>query len=189
MRAILRRLGLAILGLAIGAGTLATWTMQSARAQRTVHGVWSRNSLPGQQPTGPYHRLQIAMGGLLGLPPDEAIYLVAETDERGRAFDAACRYRIEGVPPPTRWWSLTPYDANSHLIPNPGGRYSIGSTSVMLDVDGRFSVTLAADDPGALPLDAEPGGHVLLRLYDPEPGLVERLGELELPTIEREECS
>ena len=93
------------------------------------------------------------------------------------------------MPPPTRWWSLTPYDANSHLIPNPGGRYSVGSTSVMLDVDGRFSVTLAADDPGALPLDAEPGGHVLLRLYDPEPGLVERLGELELPTIELEECS
>ena len=46
----------------------------------------------------------------------------------------------------------------------------------------------AAAGPAELPLDDEPGTFVVLRLYHPEPGVAERLAEIEWPRIARESC-
>ena len=67
----------------------------------------------------------------------------------------------------------------------------MGSHNAALDEHGRFTVcscTRAAVGPAELPLDDEPGTFVVLRLYHPEPGVAERLAEIEWPRIARESC-
>lgn len=190
MRAALRALGLALLGAALGLGSLVAVTFGIAAPHDERYGVWEGTSLVGVVPANPWERVAVAARGLVGLPRSETIYLTVRSDDDGRPFEPGCIYRITGRPLPARWWSLTPYDAAWELIENPDGVYSIGSHNVALDAQGRFSLRMhaAAAGPAELPLGDEPGTFVVLRLYHPEPGVASRLAEIEWPRVEREPC-
>ena len=183
-------LGLALLGALLGLGSLAAVTRAIQAPYEESFGPWRGTSIVGRVPDGPWERVAVATRGLVGLPRSETVYLEARIDRDGRAFAPGCRYRIHGAALPARWWSLTPYDADWELIPNPDGVYSVGSHNATLDARGEFRVTLAVDaaGPAELPLGAEPGTFLVLRLYHPEPGVPTRLGEIAWPRIEREGC-
>jgi hypothetical protein len=190
MRRALTALGLGLLGVALGLGSLAaaTFTIRAPHEER--FGPWRGTSLVGRAPDNPWQRVAIATRGLVGLPRSETLYLETSADEGGRPFEPGCRYRFSGPALPARWWSLTPYAADWELIPNPDGVYSIGSHNVALDAGGRFSVRMhaGAAGPAELPLGETPGTWVVLRLYHPEAGVAERPGAIEWPRIEREAC-
>jgi hypothetical protein len=190
MRGALEALGLLVLGVALGLGSLAAavWAIDAPYEER--YGPWHGTGMVGRVPDDPWERVATATRGLVGLPRSETIYLEASADEDGRAFEPGCAYRIAGPPLPARWWSLTPYDASWELIPNPDGVYSLGSHNAVLDEHGRFALLMhaSAAGPAELPLGEEPGTFVVLRLYHPEPGVAERLAEIEWPRIRRETC-
>ncbi len=190
MRRALEAIALGLLGVALGLGSLAAITWSIRAPHEEAFGPWRGTSLVGQVPRGPYERLAVATRGLVGLPRSETLYLETRSDGAGRPFDPACAYRLTGPALPARWWSLTPYAADWELIPNPDGVYSVGSHNARLDAAGRFSVRLAVDasGPAELPLDPEPGTFVVLRLYHPEPGVGERMAEIEWPAIVGEGC-
>ena len=183
-------LGLILLGVALGLGSLAAVVSAIAQPYEEHYGPWHGTSLVGRAPANPWQRVALATRGLVGLPRSETIYLEASVDEDGRPFTPGCAYRFSGPALPARWWSLTPYDRRWELIPNPDGVYSVGAHNVALDEHGRFSVLMHAGAAGKaeLPLAAEPGTWVVLRLYNPEPGVAERLGQIEWPRIARESC-
>jgi hypothetical protein len=184
-------LGWALLGVALGLASLAAVVLAIRAPFEERFGPWRGTSIVGRVPEHPWQRVAIATRGLVGLPRSETLYLDADTDEDGRAFEPGCSYRFSGPALPARWWSLTPYDADWELLPNPDGAYSIGSHNVALDEHGRFSIRMhaGAAGPAELPVDDAPGTWVVLRLYHPEPGVSARLGEVEWPRIERESCS
>jgi hypothetical protein len=190
MRRALATLGWLLLGVALGLGSLAAAVWAIAAPYEERYGPWRRTAIVGQVPRNAWERVATATRGLVGLPKSETIYLEARADEDGEPFAPGCVYRFTGPALPARWWSLTPYDADWELIPNPDGVYSVGSHNATLDARGRFSARMhaTASGPGELPLDDEPGTWVVLRLYHPEPGVAERLGEIEWPRIRRESC-
>jgi hypothetical protein len=191
LRRIAAALGWLSLGVALGLGSLAALTFAIRAPFEERFGPWRGTSIVGRVPENPWQRVAIATRGLVGLPRSETLYLEASVDEDGQPFEPGCRYRFSGPALPARWWSLTPYDARWELIPNPDGVYSVGSHNATLDERGRFALTMhaGAAGPAELPLDDEPGTWVVLRLYHPEPGVVERLAEIEWPRIQRESCS
>jgi len=190
MRRALGALGWILLGVALGLGSLAAVVWAIAAPYEEHYGPWYGTAIVGRVPRNPWERVATATRGLVGLPRTETVYLEASTDEDGRPFALGCAYRFSGPALPARWWSLTPYDAHWDLIPNPDGVYSVGSHNVTLDDHGRFALRMhaGAAGPAELPLDDEPGTFVVLRLYHPEPGVAERLAEIEWPRIARENC-
>jgi len=190
MRRVLEALGLVLLGVVLGLGSVAAVAFTIAAPFEERFGPWRGTGIVGRVPAGPWERVATATRGLVGLPRSETIYLEARADEDGRAFEPGCVYRFAGPALPARWWSLTPYDAGWELLPNPDGVYSVGSHNATLDANGRFSLRMhaSAAGPAELPLDDEPGTWVVLRLYHPDAGVAGRLGEIEWPRIQRESC-
>jgi hypothetical protein len=190
LKGLLAALGWVLLGVVLGLGSLAVVTLALRAPHEESFGPWRGTSIVGRAPAHPWERVAIATRGLVGLPRSETLYLDAEADEDGRPFEPGCSYRFSGPALPARWWSLTPYDADWELLPNPDGVYSIGSHNAALDENGRFAIRMhaGASGPAELPLTDGPGTWVVLRLYHPEPGVVERMGEIQWPRIEREAC-
>jgi hypothetical protein len=140
-------------------------------------------------------RAAVALIGLGANTPAEAIYPTALADGDGAFLTGAGRYRLvfeRGREPPVRaFWSLTMYDSDGYLVPNPARRYAIGPSHPPLvrRRDGSIVVLIQREQPatGAVNwLPAPPGGFRLnLRLYWPErsaltgawrPPAVERIG-------------
>jgi hypothetical protein len=110
---------------------------------------------------------------LMGYPTGiEAI--LARTDDSGAPLRAECRYRIEGLPPPARWWSITAYARDLFLFPNALGRYSLNSATAQLDAKGRFVLVTGPVQPDGpefwLPTPKSGALVLTLRLYNPDAG-------------------
>lgn len=159
--------------------------------QATHNGPWRTSVNTGSASANPWERAAVAVAGLYGLTPREAIYFTAFSDSSGAALSGACRYRVQGAVPSVRWWSLTVYGADHYLVPNSAGRYSQSPGSLPASAEGRFDIALSADARGeaTLPLPARGAFSLTLRLYNPPPALLATLDSTPLPTITREECA
>lgn len=190
MRALLWWGSALVVALALGLGS-AYWALRSGVAASVVqNGPWQTSTETGSVDAGMYLRAQVALAGLLALNPSEAMYYRATSDDAGRPLDGDCDYRVEGRDPPTRWWSLTAYAADHYLIPNPAERYSFSRTTVARAADGGFQVLVSArpHDGNWLPVAAGAPFDLTLRLYNPEPALLDDLAGVALPRITRTEC-
>ena len=122
-------------------------------------------------------RAQIATIGLGANTPDEAIYPTGLTDSTGGLLNGANDYRITfppGEQPPAKYfWSLTVYDGNGYLTPNPIDRYSLGPSHPPLieKPDGSVVIVLQNDEPAEDGVNWLPtpnaGFRLNLRLYGP----------------------
>ncbi|QLC24511.1 DUF1214 domain-containing protein [Parasphingopyxis algicola] len=180
MRLALRIVFALVLGIAIGLG--ATWLSLRAgiSAFEERSGPWITSRDFGSAEAGARARAIVAVRGLMALPAREAIYFNAATDSEGRALDGGCRYRIAGPPLSARWWSVTAYGTDSHLIPNARHAYSSGD-------DGAEAVlALTGPEPGLGEIATRAGEpfELTLRAYGPGPDLLDG----ELPEIERLSC-
>jgi hypothetical protein len=79
------------------------------------------------------------------------------------------------IPPVNAFWSLTMYDAESYLVPNPINRYALGDRSGMkAGDDGSLTIYIQNKPPGEdrqanwLPAPKEGAFLVALRLYAPK---------------------
>ncbi|MGO4615401.1 DUF1254 domain-containing protein [Nocardia sp. 2YAB30] len=123
-------------------------------------------------------RAVMAWVGLgIGLSED-AIYptLFTTTDARGSAGRFRLHFATGQLPPADAFWSLTAYDAESYLVPNPAEIYAVGhEVPVVLNPDGSLDLTLQHADPGPsvptgnwLPIPESGPFSLTLRLYVPK---------------------
>ena len=186
-----RRMGIAVAlylaAVALGLGS-AWWVLRSAPASRhqVSVGAWVTSTLAGSPEADAYTRARVALEGLLALGRDETMYYVARTDDRGQALHSRCTYRIEGLPPAARWWSVTAYADDFFLFDAPNRQYSLNGRTARLDEQGRFALSTGpAPQPGIhwLPTPGNRGVVLTLRLYHPSPGLQAAPAKLVAPAI------
>lgn len=169
-----------ILGIAIGLG--AAWMSLRAGidAFDMRSGPWVTSQNFGSAQASDRERAIVAVRGLMALTASEAIYLNATTDSEGRPLDGGCRYRISGSPLPARWWSVTAYGTDSHLIPNPAHAYSAGGDGS----DPVLAIVGPQAGAGEVATRAGEAFELTIRAYGPGDGLIEG----PLPEIERLSC-
>lgn len=127
-----------------------------------------------------FERAQVACNYIGALGMEEAMYVIADCDARGRPLDGREPHELVfppgGLPQVGAFWSLTMYHKHDcMLVENPLGRYSIGDRSPGLcyAADGSLRLHLSATPPADpqrhdnwLPAPAGPF-YVALRLYVP----------------------
>ena len=173
--------------IALGLGS-AWWVLKKGPwLNQTIQvGAWSGNLRAGSPDADLYTRASIALNALLALGRDETMYFVAAQDDLGRPLRSDCSYRVEGVPPKARWWSVTAYADDLFLFDAPNAHYSLNGTTAELDSAGHFAFTTGAQaQPGTfwLPTPGKHGLLLTLRLYNPEPDLQAAPTSLVPPTI------
>jgi hypothetical protein len=182
-------LTLYVSAVALGLGS-AWWVLKKAPWFNTTVsvGAWKSNLRAGSPDADMYTRASVALNALLALGREETMYFIATRDDRGSLLQAACSYRIEGVPPQARWWSITAYADDLFLFDAANKHYSLNGSTAQLNPQGHYALTTgprAHDDSFWLPT-LGPGGVVLtLRLYNPEPSLQAAPATLRAPTIRR----
>ena len=156
----------------------------------------------GSPDTDPLTRAFIAQIGLFANSKSEAIYLQAYEGQPFapanvfagqpiRRLEGGRHYRIHGTDIPSAWWSITLYGENELLFDNPGNRYAWRGDELTRNPDGRFVIHVAPTRPeGArhwLPSPVDGEVSLTLRVYKPDPALLENLDTFSLPRIERVE--
>jgi hypothetical protein len=179
------------LALILGLGT-AYWSVRGTYPLgRTQAQGWVAFPKLGARDVDPYARAILARTGDIPLGLGEGIALLAEVDSDGRALDAACRYRIAGITPVARYWTLTLYGPDGRPVRTELERSGFTSAEVVRDLEGRFEVVLSRmPEPGNW-LQTPAGGRLraILRLYDtPVAGSLSWLDPGSLPIVRREGC-
>ena len=198
--AILRRtshVGLVIYALALGAGIGLASADYATRGGYPFGGVsvgaWTAWPRTGSLGADPYARAVNARRGEIALAVGEGLLLTAVQDDGKRLLDATCTYRVAGVTPPARAWTLTVAGRGARDPGRPLLREGFTSTEVLREADGSFSILLGPQvQPGNwLPMPRAQGPvRLALRLYDTpvaaSAGTVERAA---VPTIVRLGCA
>lgn len=152
-------------------------------------GIWRTNLLAGSREADAYTRARIALGAVLALDRGETLYYTTDHDNEGNTLRAECRYRIDGTPPPARWWSITAYAADHFLFANAERRYSISGENALLDDAGRFAALISprSGDPDMpwIPTSGTGGMRLTLRLYGAGEPLQRDPGALAAPSVKR----
>ena len=127
-----------------------------------------------------------SLAGITANDPAEAVYLVNFTDANGAKLSPQGRYELVSAPVSfRRWtrsgrWPPTP-SQDMNLIPNPASRYSVGDRTpgLVQDPDGGLTIYLQPGSPGKereanwLPTSADHPWFVILRMYLPQPAVIE----------------
>jgi hypothetical protein len=190
MRGIAYLVGLYLLAIVLGVGSAWLW-LTRVGISGVDAGAWRVNLLAGSRDADAYTRVRIALGAVLALDRSETLYYTTGHDDTGASLRAECRYRIEGPPPPARWWSLTAYAADHFLFPNDAERYSVNGETVTLDAAGRFSATIgpttevSRNDRSWIPTTGQGGMRLTLRLYGADESVQRAPESLVAPSIER----
>jgi hypothetical protein len=164
-------------GTAFGAITIGAWT------------AWPKT---GTADIDPYARASIARTGELPIGSGDGVAFFATADESGRAFDGRCAVTLSGNTPPARYWTVTLYDPQGRLVPNPANRYGFTSQEIARRADGSFDITVGprARAGNWLPTGGIDRYVLVLRLYDTPVGVATRTAkEAPMPAIRERACT
>jgi len=98
-------------------------------------------------------RAAIAVHSLGNAIPEEAMFFQGFFDHEGKKLNGRNRYRIRfraGDPPPVdAFWSLTVYDRDGWLVPNPIDRYSLSDRSrgLVFNKDNSLDIYIQHESP------------------------------------------
>ena len=173
--------------LVLGVGS-AWWVVKKmpADSQTIRVGAWQTSTLAGSPDADMYTRARIAVSALLALGRAETMYFFTTTDDAGNPLRSRCTYRVSGVPPKARWWSVTAYADDFFLFDATNGHYSLNGTNAKLDANGKFAFTTSAQEQADtywIPTPGDRGLVLTLRLYNPEPVLQNNPASLLAPSI------
>lgn len=135
------------------------------------------------------YRAQVAVGGLLALPNDEAFYLVAALSPEQQACPVGkhllLHFPAGQLPPVNAFWSLSLYEATAEhqyfFTQNPINRYTIGDRTpgLVKNADGSLDIIISRQKPtnaqqsaNWLPAPTHGPFGLFLRTYLPQPALL-----------------
>jgi hypothetical protein len=140
---------------------------------------WALASRAGRYGSDYLARALTAYIGLGALATDEALYGAGHFDSRHELLDGqhsyTLRFAADEMPPADAFWSVTLYNADRFLYPNPLRRHSIGDRTAGLQfgADGSLQIDFSHAPP-ARPSNwlPTPAGrfYLMLRLYHPRQG-------------------
>jgi hypothetical protein len=151
----------------------------ASQARMRVPRPWVMSLRNGRYGTQYMARAVVAYIGLGALHPSEALYAASYFDAQLQVLDGTQHYTLHfdaaQVPPAEAFWSVTLYDADRFLYPNPMRRHAVGDRSRHLQRGPDGSLTLrighAAPANTANWLPAPAGRfYLVLRLYHPSEG-------------------
>lgn len=144
----------------------------------------NRNQMQGKYEI----RASAAYIGLYGNDLEEAYYPISYADADGKSYDGSkynylIHFESHEIPPvgPGGFWSITIYDEDQFMVPNPMNRYSIGDRSrLSYNDDGSLDIYIQHASPGVDHennwLPAPDGKFSLsLRMYMPSPRALDPL--------------
>ncbi|MGV9709605.1 DUF1254 domain-containing protein [Gordonia sp. NPDC003424] len=148
------------------------------------HGAWTTLATAGHFGTDFATRAAVARWVLAANEQAESRYFLSTVDSGGSPYSGSKTYLIHlpahsPLVPVDRskggWWSVTMYDTSNFLVPNPIGRYSLGSNPSALtrNPDGSVDIVLSSTPPRDLRmfpnwLPAPPGPfRLIFRQYVP----------------------
>ena len=183
------------IGIILIGGIGSHWYMVQAGSMFSVSriGPWESWSNAARRNSDPYTRAHFARIGMLPLSADISRTYVARKDSDGQDLYSSCDYAIEGQEFAARWWSISVFDKDGALIPNPANRYAFSSDNIAISPDGRFVISLARDArPGNwLPTGGAGNIAVMLVLQNGNISVAEsqrQSDEETLPEIVRVKC-
>jgi hypothetical protein len=182
-------IGSALYLAAVLVGIMSAWWVLKYAPWMTTSvavGAWKSNLRAGSPDADMYTRASVALNALLALGRDETMYFVATQDDSGQPLKSHCSYRVEGVPPQARWWSVTAYAKDLFLFDAPNRQYSLNGTTAVLNPQGKFVLTTGPQAPPDgfwLPTPGQTQVILTLRLYNPAPTLQASPGSLQPPSI------
>jgi len=112
----------------------------------------NRNQMQGKYEI----RASAAYMGLYGNDLEETYYPISYIDADGESYDGSkynylIHFESNEIPPvgPGGFWSITIYDEDQFMVPNPMNRYSIGDRSrLSYNDDGSLDIYIQHDSPG-----------------------------------------
>ena len=131
--------------IAIVGGLGSSWYMIERGNGLTTRsiGAWVAWTSAGRADADPYTRAHFIRRGMLPVSSALALTMEAVLDNEGQRLHSSCEYLIEGEEPLSRFWSISVFDEQGRLIPNPADRYSYNSATLLRSPGGRFSIALA----------------------------------------------
>jgi hypothetical protein len=180
-----------VVAAAVGLG--GTWlSLTQGVAFGAVHfGAWTAWPKTGTTSIDPYARAEIARTGTLPIGLGDGIAFFARADDQGRPLDGRCDVELDGTTPPARFWTLTLYDADGHLVPNAVNRYGFTSHEIIRRSDGSFAIRIASRARAGnwLPTGGIGAYTLVMRFYDTPVGVATQAGrEAPMPSILRRGC-
>lgn len=131
-------------------------------------------------------RAIVALMGYGANLPIDAVYGFAVVDANDAPLDSQRSYRLHfdktQLPPigSGAFWSLTMYDQSGFFVSNPIHRYAIGDRDkLQFGTDGSLDIFIQHAPPSEdkkanwLPAPAEGGFKVVIRVYDPQPQVLD----------------
>lgn len=169
-----------LLALCIAAvvGVGATWmtTTRGTEFGTLTIGAWTARPRTGTSDVDPYSRATITRNGELPVGTGDGIAFTATRDDRNRPLDGRCDVVVSGITPAARFWTLTLYDRNGHLVANTLQRYGFTSQEIVRGSDGSFEIRVASRSRAGnwLPTGGIERYALMLRLYDTPVGVATR---------------
>lgn len=182
MRLLIGTLYTFALAAAIGLGSTWFALTHSAGFNNLQIGSWSARPRAGTADIDPYARAAIARNGALPVAIGDGVSFLARTDDDGRPLDGRCDTVVSGTTPAARYFTLTLYDPDGHLVANSLDRQGFTSQELVRNQDGSFEITVAprARAGNWLPTGGVERYVLVLRFYDTSVGVATR-AEREAP--------
>jgi hypothetical protein len=179
-----------VLGLALGLWTAWLAVRSPAPIDVIAIGPWNAWPNAGTIDVDPYSRARFARTGEVPLGSGEGLALLAQTDDFGRPLTTRCEYRVSGLTPPARLWTLSLETPDGRVLRNLHGLSAISSDALLRTPAGAFEVALSATPrPGNWVSTAETQRfRIVVRLYDTTARIVTALTTLSMPRVVRERC-
>jgi hypothetical protein len=183
-------LALAVAAL-VGLGT--TWmALSRGTAFGAVSiGAWTAWPRIGTRDVDPYARATMARSGELPVGSGDGVAFVARSDDIGRPLDGRCDVLVSGSTPQARFWTITLYDPQGHLVGNSIERQGFTSQEIVRRADGSFEILVAprARPGNWLPTNGIESYMLVLRLYDTPVGVTTRAArEVPMPSLSVQSC-
>lgn len=191
MRSIVTLLFIALAGVALG-GATAWYSLQQSHGIGAINvGPWTAFPFAGADEIDPYTVARAVANGTVPLGATEGLAFETITDSTGDALQLQCDYRIEGVTPPSKLWTLVAYDRQGfHVRPAAGGSSAKYSGGIVRFPDGSFLISVSGrPKPGNwLALQGQGAFRLVLRLYDTPITSNSGLLAPSMPVITKGEC-
>lgn len=154
-------------------------------------GPWTAWPRSGTADIDPYARALVARSGELPMGAGDGIAFFATKDDDGAALDGRCDVVVAGVTPQARYWTLTLYDTNGHLIGNSLKRHGFSSQEIIRKSDGAIDISVAprARAGNWLPTGGAERYMLVMRFYDSPIGVASSTGrETPMPSVKVRSC-
>jgi len=169
LRSIFNLLIIFLIGLGIGSST-AWYSIQKSHGIGAINiGQWSAWPFVGGSAVDPYTGAKVVADGSLPLGAAEGLAFEAVKDEDDALLRLECTYRLEGVTPPAKLWTLVAYNTDgSPVTPSPGGTSAKYSGNLMRFPDASFVINIGKNPVSGNWISTNGKGNfkLVMRLYD-----------------------